>query len=272
MKVRPDDTHSLLQSAPQGRTFARFCEEAVKVELGKPYDAAAFTPFVGVQEQLRKSFAARLVSLWPRQSGPDGDLVRDEMDRVVQVPGWKNVYTQPIINRIEMLSTGVRNDIGVKVFGRDLATIDRVSKEVAAALDPVPGAQGTLAWQIRGKDYLEITVDRTRAARYGVRVADVQDTIEVALGGRVVTQTVEDRDRLPVRIRYARARREDRRAPRPSAEDRSLARPPMTKSGTQRRATASAAGCWPWTPGPRPGGSAAALYCEARWRGESIRR
>src|SRR5207244_5446589 len=107
---------------------------------------------------------------------------------------------------------GVRSDVGVKVFGRDLKTIDRVSKEIAAALEKVKGAQGVLAWQVRGKDYLEIHIDRDRAKRYGVSVQDVQDTIEVALGGRVVTQTVEDRNRFPVRIRYARAQRGDEEA------------------------------------------------------------
>ena len=204
----------LLDGAAHGEETARFVAEAVQAQrdLGKDRDRPALRPFIPIQDQLKKPFADRVVSLWPRQSSPDGDLIRDEMERVMQVPGWKNVTTQPIINRIEMLSTGVRNDVGVKVFGRDLATIDRVSKEIAAALEPVKGAQGVLAWQIRGKDYLEVQIDRDRAARYGVSVADVQDTIEVALGGRVVTQTVEDRNRFPVRIRYARAEREDEEA------------------------------------------------------------
>src|SRR5439155_12792424 len=89
---------------------------------------------------------------------------------------------------------------------------DRVSKEIAAALEKIQGAQGVYAWEIRGKDYLEIQIDRDRAARYGISVADVQDVIEVALGGRVVTQTVEDRNRFPVRVRYARAQRGDEEA------------------------------------------------------------
>ena len=201
----------LLGSAPHGEETAQFAEEAVKAQrdMGKDRDRPALRPFVPIAEGLRKPFADRVVSLWPRRSSPDGDLVRDEMERVLQVPGWKNVTTQPIINRIEMLSTGVRNDVGVKVFGRDLATIDRASKEIAAALEPLKGAQGVLAWQIRGKDYLEVQIDREQAARYAVSVADVQETIEVALGGRVITQTVEDRNRFPVRVRYARANRED---------------------------------------------------------------
>jgi Cu(I)/Ag(I) efflux system membrane protein CusA/SilA len=201
----------LLITAPQGEMTAAFAEESVKAQrdLGQDRDRPALKPFAPLAAALTRPFAERLVSLWPRQTGPDGDLVRDEMERVLQVPGWKNVTTQPIIARIEMLSTGVRNDVGVKVFGRDLQTIDRVSKDIAAALAPLRGAQGVLAWQIRGKDYLEVQIDRQRAARYGVSVADVQDTIEVALGGRVITQTVEDRNRFPVRVRYARADRGD---------------------------------------------------------------
>ena len=141
--------------------------------------------------------------------GPKGDLVDDEMGRVLQVPGWSNIFTQPIINRIEMLSTGVRTDIGVKVFGPDLDTIDRVCKEIEAALKPINGARDVIAAPIMGKGYLEIDIDREQAARYGISVEDIQNEIEVALAGRAVTYTVEKRDRFPVRIRYARVDRED---------------------------------------------------------------
>src|SRR5205807_5913004 len=137
-----------------------------------------------------------------------GDL-KQELDTVLQVPGWSNIWTQPIANRIDMLSTGVRTQIGVKVFGPDRETINRVCKEVEQALKPIPGAQDVVADPFMGKGYLEIRIDRRKAARYGVRVGDIQDTVEVALGGRAITQTVEGRDRFPVRIRYARAFRED---------------------------------------------------------------
>jgi Cu(I)/Ag(I) efflux system membrane protein CusA/SilA len=209
-----DDQGNLLEGVPHGAETVRLAADAIKTQrdLGKKRERPGLRPFVALHDELNKPFARRVVSLWPRQSKPDGDLVRDEMERVLQVPGWKNVITQPIINRIEMLSTGVRNDVGVKVFGRDLATIDEVSKKIAGALEKVKGAQGVLAWQIRGKDYLEVHIDRKRAARYGVSVADIQDTIEVALGGRVITQTIEDRNRFPVRIRYARAQRGDEEA------------------------------------------------------------
>ena len=145
----------------------------------------------------------------PRQTGPKGDLVDDEMGRVLQVPGWSNIFTQPIINRIEMLSTGVRTDIGVKVFGEDLDTIDAVCKAIEAALKPINGTRDVIAAPIMGKGYLQIDIDREQAARYGISVEDIQNEIEVALAGRAVTYTVEKRDRFPVRIRYARNSRED---------------------------------------------------------------
>ena len=100
------------------------------------------------------------------------------MSRVLQVPGWSNIFTQPIINRIEMLSTGVRTDIGVKVFGPDLDTIDRVCKDVEAALKPLNGARDTIAAPIMGKGYLDIDIDREAAARYGISVEDIQNEIE----------------------------------------------------------------------------------------------
>ncbi|HMC89514.1 MAG TPA: efflux RND transporter permease subunit, partial [Gemmataceae bacterium] len=171
-------------------------------------DATAFRPFAALCDELTKPFADR-VFLWPRQSGPRGDLVDDEFGRVLQVPGWTNIFTQPIINRIEMLSTGVRNDIGVKVFGPNLDVIDRVGKEIEAVLKPINGAREVVAAPIMGKGYLKISIDLDKAARYGVSVEDVKNTVEVALGGQAVTQTVEGRERFPVRIRYPRAQRED---------------------------------------------------------------
>src|SRR5204862_4045431 len=132
-----------------------------------------------LEQPMRKKFF-----LWQRRTGPKGDLVDDEMSRVLQVPGWSNIFTQPIINRIEMLSTGVRTDIGVKVFGADLETIDRVCKDVEAALKPVNGARDVVAAPIMGKGYVQIDIKRPEAARYGLTVEDIQDQIEVALAGR----------------------------------------------------------------------------------------
>ena len=171
-------------------------------------EGTAADVFVKLREELDVAFAKTLF-LWPRTTGPKGDLVEDEMRRVLQVPGWANIFTQPIINRIEMLSTGVRTDIGVKVFGPDLDTIDRVCKQIETVLKPIHGARDPLAAPFMGKGYLQIDIDRQAAARYGISVEDIQNEIEVALAGRVVTYTVEKRERFPVRIRYARVDRED---------------------------------------------------------------
>ncbi len=136
------------------------------------------------------------------------EIVR-ELDTIVQVPGWANIWTQPIVNRIDMLATGVRTQVGVKVFGDDLREIQRVANEVASVLRGVRGAADVVADQIVGENYLEVDIDRERAARYGISVEDVQETIEVALGGKRITTTVEGRRRFPVRVRYARDWRRD---------------------------------------------------------------
>jgi Cu(I)/Ag(I) efflux system membrane protein CusA/SilA len=206
--VKSAEQAKLLQSAPRGAEAKRFAAAAIALQLGKPRDDAAFAPFDAPQQQLAASFAED-VFLWPRQTGPKGDLVDDEMGRVLQVPGWSNIFTQPIVNRIEMLSTGVRTDIGVKVFGPDLETIDRVCKQIETALKPVSGARDVIAAPIMGKGYVQIDIHREQAARYGISVEDIQNEIEVALAGRAVTFTVEKRDRFPVRIRYARVDRND---------------------------------------------------------------
>ncbi len=198
----------LIRGAPIARKTDAFNKQALEVQLEKPFDPSAFKPFYAIREDLEKPFQ-KSVFFWPRQTGPKGDLVDDEMRRVLQVPGWSNIFTQPIINRIEMLSTGVRTDIGVKVFGPNLDTIDRTCKEIEAALKPINGARDVIAAPIMGKGYVQIDIDRQAAARYGISVEDIQNEIEVALAGRPVTFTVEERDRFPVRLRYARANRRD---------------------------------------------------------------
>jgi Cu/Ag efflux pump CusA len=198
---------ALLGGAAHGNEYAIFVEQATRARNGKPHDAKALEPFVALRQELEMPFAKKLF-LWRRTPGPKGDLMQ-EIDTVTQVAGWSNIWTQPIQNRVDMLSTGVRTQIGVKVFGPDLVTINRVCKDIEQAIKPIRGAQDVIAEPVMGKGYLEIKIDRQKAARYGVRVGDIQDTVEVALGGRVITQTVEGRDRFPVRLRYARAYRED---------------------------------------------------------------
>jgi Cu(I)/Ag(I) efflux system membrane protein CusA/SilA len=139
-----------------------------------------------------------------------------------------------------MLATGVRTQLGVMVFGRSLEQIQQVSNEVAEVLRGIPGAADVVADQTVGKGYIEIEIDRERAARYGVNVGDIQDTVEVALGGKTITTTVEGRERYPVRLRYARDFRADEESIRrilistESAEPLSAAKPtPGVSTGPQ---------------------------------------
>ena len=159
---------------------------------------------IKLRAELDKAWTPKL---YLRRKSKD-DLLK-EMDSVVRVPGWANIWTQPIINRIDMLATGVRTTIGVKVFGNNLDQIQKVSEEVAEVLRSVPGAVDVFPDQNKGKGYLEIRPDRDRAARYGVNVGDIWDVVEVALGGKAITTTVEGRQRFPVRVRYGRSFRQD---------------------------------------------------------------
>lgn len=143
---------------------------------------------------------AKRVYLWPKTK-PD---LLQELDTRVRMVGWANIWTQPIINRIDMLASGIRTQVGVKVFGKTPEQIDAVSRQVAEVLKRVPGAVDVAAEQNVGKGYVEIHIDREKAARYGVNVGDIQELIEVALGGKAITYTVEGRERFPIRIRYAR--------------------------------------------------------------------
>lgn len=169
--------------------------------------------------QARENEFGRNVFLWHKTKN---DLVK-EMDSELQAPGWGNIWTQPIINRVDMLATGVRTMIGVKVFGprqEDLTEeivengvktaavkepgIQTISNQVAGALRGIRGAVDVFPDQIVGRSYLQIDIDREKAARYGVNVADIQEAIEVAMGGKSIMTTVEGRRRFPVRVRYAR--------------------------------------------------------------------
>ena len=126
-----------------------------------------------------------------------------ELDATTTLPGVSNIWTQPIINRINMLTTGIRSEVGVKVFGDDLKTLEERARLVAEVLRTVPGAADVYPEQVTGAPYLDIRVDRQAAARYGITVGAVQDVIETAVGETNLTLTIEGRQRFPVRVRYA---------------------------------------------------------------------
>jgi Cu(I)/Ag(I) efflux system membrane protein CusA/SilA len=132
------------------------------------------------------------------------DKLTAEMDKSLQFPGVSNAWTMPIKARIDMLSTGIRTPVGVKVFGKDLAEIDKVAREIEAVLRKVPGTSSAFAERTLGGYYVNVDPDRTQLARYGLMVGDVQDVIAMALGAEPVTTTVEGRERYAVSIRYPR--------------------------------------------------------------------
>jgi Cu(I)/Ag(I) efflux system membrane protein CusA/SilA len=132
-----------------------------------------------------------------------------EMDAKLRYPGMPNTWWMPIQTRNEMLSTGVRSQLGIKVFGPDLATIEKAALEIERAIQPVPGTRSAFAERLTGGFYLDIEVNRDAIARQGLRVRDVSEVIESALGGMNVAQTVEGRERYPIAVRYARDFRED---------------------------------------------------------------
>jgi copper/silver efflux system protein len=126
-----------------------------------------------------------------------------ELDAATTLPGVSNIWTQPIINRINMLTTGIRSEVGVKVFGNDLDVLQERARAIADALRQIPGAADVYPEQITGAPYVDVRVNRVAAARYGITVGAVQDVIETAVGETNLTLTIEGRQRFPVRVRYA---------------------------------------------------------------------
>ena len=135
-----------------------------------------------------------------------------EMDKALQFPGVSNAWTMPIKARIDMLSTGIRTPIGVKVIGTDLVEIDKLAKQIEQVLKAVPGTSSAYAERGIGGYYLDVTPDRAALARYGIMIQDVQDVIATALGGQTVTTTVEGRQRFSVNMRYPRDLRDNPQA------------------------------------------------------------
>jgi Cu(I)/Ag(I) efflux system membrane protein CusA/SilA len=174
------------------------------------YDAAAEAFVLDGAHQLIPDPAGRLFRNWrPSIQGPDD--IWNEVERAARLVGTTHASKQgPIETRRVMLQTGMRNPLGVKVRGPDLATVERVAVEIQELLKEVPtvSADTVIADRIVGKPYLEIDIDRAAIARYGLSVRAVQDVIETALGGRGITRTVEGRERYPVRVRYLRELRD----------------------------------------------------------------
>ena len=140
--------------------------------------------------------------------GMTTDKLVDELDRIVKVPGLANIWVPPIRNRIDMLATGIKSPVGVKVAGADLATIDRITGEIERALKDVSGVSSALAERLTGGRYVDINIRRDDAARFGLNIADVQSVISSAVGGENIGETVEGLQRFPINVRYPRETRD----------------------------------------------------------------
>ena len=156
-----------------------------------------------------EAFKPALRWLWPEKRRITWEELIDEMDRAVQIPSFANAWLFPVRTRIDMITTGVRTPVGVKVMGPDLDTIETIGLELEKVLQQVPGTRSAFFERVTGGYYLDFEVHREEAARYGLSPGDVNDIVESAIGGNNITTTVEGRERYPVNVRYAREFRDE---------------------------------------------------------------
>jgi Cu(I)/Ag(I) efflux system membrane protein CusA/SilA len=133
----------------------------------------------------------------------------EELDHAVRLPGLTNLFVPPIRNRLDMLATGIKSPIGIKVGGNDLETIDQVASQIEHLAKEIPGVSSALAERLTGGRYVNIDIDRAAAARYGLNISDVQSIVSSAIGGEIIGETIEGRQRFPISVRYPRELRDD---------------------------------------------------------------
>src|SRR5260221_2021270 len=138
------------------------------------------------------------------RAGMTAEKLVEELDRTVRLPGLANLWVPPIRNRLDMLATGIKSPVGIKVSGADLAEIDRIAGEIERVVKGVPGVTSALAERLTGGRYIDIAIDRRAAARYGLNVSDVQSVVSSAIGGETIGETVEGLQRFPISVRYPR--------------------------------------------------------------------
>ena len=152
------------------------------------------------------------ITLKPESEWPKGMTIQtltDQLNAAIQIPGATNAWTMPIKTRVDMLSTGIKTPVGIKVGGPDLKVLQGLGEQIEAVVREVPGTLSVYAERVMGGNYLDFTIDRDAIARYGLTVGDVQDVIEAAIGGKNITTTVEGLERYPVDLRYSRDFREN---------------------------------------------------------------
>jgi Cu(I)/Ag(I) efflux system membrane protein CusA/SilA len=186
------------------RELKRFPEvERVFGKIGRAESATDPAPL---------SMVETVITLAPRERWREGlswDSLVAELDQALAIPGMPNLWWMPIQTRTEMLATGVRSPLGIKVFGEDLASIEKLASQIAIVLREVPGTRNAFAERTTGAFYLDLKVDREAAARFGLSVEDVNGVIEAAIGGVTVSRAIQGRERYGVQVRYAREYRDD---------------------------------------------------------------
>ncbi len=181
----------------QDRILKSFPE--VEHVWGKAGRATTATDPAGF-DMIETTITLKPESAW--RPGTTYDRLVASMDSAVRLPGVSNTWTMPIKARIDMLATGIRTPVGIKIFGPDLAVLERIGKEIESVVNAVPGTRSVFAERAQSGYYVDIDVDRAAAARYGLNVGDIQAVIASAIGGMTITQTVEGRERYAVRVRY----------------------------------------------------------------------
>ncbi len=189
--------------------------------LGKIGRAETATDPAGL-DMIETTIQLKPESEW--RPGMTPEKLVHEMDQAIRFPGLTNAWTMPIKTRTDMLSTGIKTPVGIKIGGPDLTVLESIGKEVEAVVREVPGTLSAFAERAAGGNYLDFDIDRQAVARYGLTVGDVQDVIQTAMGGMTVTTTVEGLERYPVNVRYSRELRDD-----PEALRRVLVRTPSGK-------------------------------------------
>jgi copper/silver efflux system protein len=196
-----DKASQLLQQTD--RILMRFPE--VERVFGKVGRAETATDPAGL-EMFETTIRFKPRSEWP--SGKTQDQLIDEMNAALTLPGLSNLWVQPIRNRIDMLSTGIKSPVGIKIAGPDLKVIEKIGEQVESTVKAIPGTRSAYAERVRGGRYIEVRIDRVRAARFGLSLADVQQVVALAIGGENVGETVEGLQRFPINLRYPRELRD----------------------------------------------------------------
>ena len=212
-------TDRIIKSFPEVKRVFGKVGRAETATDPAPLSMLETTIMLKPESEWRTLPTTRFYSAWPEWSAPVKNVLakilpeektisieqlKEELNNAIAFPGLTNAWTMPIKTRIDMLSTGIKTPVGIKIMGEDLATLSRLGEEIEALVGTLPGTLSAYAERVVGGNYLDFTIDRAAAARYGLTVGDIQDVIQSAIGGMNIGQTVEGLERYPINIRYQR--------------------------------------------------------------------